>query len=157
MIGMFARVRAYVSETWRAWDQFWFAPADPATLSLIRVLAGALLLYTHVVWSLDLEAFLGELGWHPVEFVRDVNRSRWSGDVQWSVWSLFFWIKAPWLLWCVHIFALVTFLMVTIGCFSRVACVVGFFLAVSYAHRVSPGAFFGLDKLNCTCEIERVQ
>ena len=36
-----------------------------------------------------------------------------------------------------------------IGLFSRVVAPLAFLFAVSYAHRVSPGAFFGLDKANC--------
>ena len=42
-----------------AWNRFWFAPADPTTLCLIRVLAGLMLFYTHAVWTLDLDAFFG--------------------------------------------------------------------------------------------------
>ena len=47
------------------WNRFWFTPADPATLGLIRLLAGLLLFYTHLVWSLDLEGFFGPEGWLP--------------------------------------------------------------------------------------------
>ena len=35
-----ASVANYFREAWEAWNKFWFAPADPATLSLIRLLAG---------------------------------------------------------------------------------------------------------------------
>ena len=41
------------------WNRFWFQPTDPATLGLIRICAGAMLFYTHLVWSLDLTAFFG--------------------------------------------------------------------------------------------------
>ena len=51
----------YFRELFRAardgWNRFWFTPSDPATLGLIRILAGAMLLYTHVVWTLGLERF----------------------------------------------------------------------------------------------------
>ena len=30
---MIAAVRSYTAEVWEAWDQFWFAPSNPATLS----------------------------------------------------------------------------------------------------------------------------
>ena len=56
---MIAATRSYVAEVWEAWDDFWFTPTSPSTLSAIRVLAGAMLLYTHLVWSLDLDAFFG--------------------------------------------------------------------------------------------------
>jgi len=148
-MGIFADTRGYVAETWQAWNRFWFAPQDPATLSLIRLLAGSLLFYTHLVWSLDLQAFLGPEGWVPVEYLRTIQTLPGQDQPQWSVWSLFFFIEQPWLLWCVHIFALLVFFCLMVGLFSRTAAVLGFALAVSYAHRVSPGAFFGLDKLNC--------
>ena len=55
------RFRAYfrdlVSHTTQGWNRFWFTPADPATICLIRILAGAMLCYTHAVWTLDLAAF----------------------------------------------------------------------------------------------------
>jgi hypothetical protein len=53
----------------RGWDRFWFTPSDPATLGLIRMLAGAMLLYTHLVWTIDLDAFFGPNAWLSVEAV----------------------------------------------------------------------------------------
>ena len=148
-MGIVSDTRNYIAETWRAWNHFWFAPADPATLSLIRLLAGALMVYTHLVWTLDLQAFLGPEGWLPVEYLRNLHTPVGASSPQWSVWSIFFWIDQPWLLWCIHIFALLVFLCLMLGLFSRTAALLGFVLAVSYAHRISPGAFFGLDKVNC--------
>jgi len=148
-MGIFADTRGYVAETWQAWNRFWFAPKDPATLSLIRLLAGSLLFYTHLVWSFDLQAFLGPEGWLPVEYLRTIHTIPGETAAQGSVWSLFFWIKTPWLLWSVHLFALLVFFCLMIGLFSRIAAPLAFLLAVSYAHRISPGAFFGLDKVNC--------
>jgi len=143
MSSSLTNTRDYVAECWQAWNRFWFMPTDPATLSLIRLLAGGMLFYTHLVWSLDLQAFVGPEGWLPVDYLRQIQGQ------QWSVWSLFFWIKPIWLLWCVHVFALIIFACLMFGLFSRPAAVLSFLLAVSYAHRVSPGAFFGLDKVNC--------
>ncbi|NOY42198.1 MAG: HTTM domain-containing protein [Planctomycetes bacterium] len=140
---MIKDTRDYVADAWQAWNRFWFTPTDPATFSLIRLLAGGMLFYTHLVWSLDLQAFLGPNGWLSVDFIRQMQ-----GE-QWSVWSVFFWIEQPWAIWCVHIFALVVFFCLMVGLFSRSTAVLGFLLAVSYAQRISPGAFFGLDKLNC--------
>ena len=141
-------VRNYFSELWQAWNQFWFSPTDPATLSLIRVLAGAMLLYTHFIWSLDLEGFIGPEGWIPVERMRELQTMPGAARAQASVWSIFFWIKSTWLLWVVHLVALAVFACLILGLFSRTAAVLAFLFAVSYAHRVTPGAFFGLDKAN---------
>ena len=72
---MIAATRNYFAELWEAWNQFWFTPTSPSTLSAIRVLAGAMLLYTHLVWSFDLDAFFGPDGWLPATLVQDVLTS----------------------------------------------------------------------------------
>ena len=68
---MIAATRSYLAEVWEAWDEFWFSPTSPSTLSAIRVLAGAMLLYTHLVWSIDLNAFFGANGWLPPQMMHD--------------------------------------------------------------------------------------
>ena len=151
MMAVFRDLRGYIGEAWDAWNRFWFKPTDPATLSLIRLLAGGMLFYTHLVWSLDLEGFLGQQGWLPVDYIRSLTPPSYVDPSvnRWSVWSIFFWIESTWLLWTVHVFALLVFFFLMIGLFSRTMAVLAYLLAVSYAQRISPGAFFGLDKINC--------
>jgi hypothetical protein len=48
----------------RAWDRFWFTPADPTTLGLIRVCCGLITLYTILVYSFDLQDFMGRHAWY---------------------------------------------------------------------------------------------
>jgi uncharacterized membrane protein YphA (DoxX/SURF4 family) len=52
-------------------------------------------------------------------------------------------------LWTVHLLALVVLFLLMIGLFSRTMAVLGFLITVSYANRITPGAFFGLDTINC--------
>ncbi|MAT72792.1 MAG: hypothetical protein CMJ58_25205 [Planctomycetaceae bacterium] len=146
MKGLLAAIRGYLSDAWGAWNTFWFSPTDPATLSMLRLLAGGMLLYTHLIWSLDLSGFIGPDGYVPVSVLRAPQGPDFPA---WSAWSVFFWIKSTWLLWVVHVLALVVFACLTVGFFSRTAALLAFPLAVSYAYRVTPGAFFGLDKVNC--------
>lgn len=122
------------------WNRFWFTPTDPATLSLIRILAGAMLFYTHLVWSAGLEDFFLPTGWISPEAAS-------VAQIHPLTWSYFWWIKDPSTLWAVHITALMAFAMLTIGLFTRVAAVTSFLAAVSYVNRV-PGAQFGLDQIN---------
>jgi uncharacterized membrane protein YphA (DoxX/SURF4 family) len=122
------------------WNRFWFTPADPATLSLIRVFAGAMIFYTHLVWTFDLEGFFGPQSRISPVFARAFHRSDWA-------WSHLFWIESPAVLWTVHILALIVLAMFTIGLFTRVTSVLAFLIVVAYAHRV-PGALFGLDQIN---------
>ncbi|MEM6329146.1 MAG: HTTM domain-containing protein [Planctomycetota bacterium] len=140
----------YWRDAWRAWDAFLFSPVDPAPLCLIRVLAGAMLLYTHAIWSRDLGAFFGPDGFLPIEIANAVNESWFiePGNPRWT-FSYFWFLGDGWLLRVIHGANLVVFFCLMVGLFSRTAAVLAFVSAVSYATRVSPGAFFGLDKINC--------
>jgi hypothetical protein len=123
------------------WNRFWFSPTDPATLGIIRIFAGAMLFYTHLVWTLDLNGFLGQQGWVSHEVVSKLARHSPF------LWSYFFWIHSPAALWTVHIAALVVFALLMIGCCSRTMAVLAFIATVSYANRISL-AQFGLDDTN---------
>lgn len=134
----------YFRDLWRGtidgWDRFWFAPSDPATLGLIRILAGAMLLYTHAVWTLGFEAFFMKDGWLSEEAVHGWQPGPFG-------WSHFWWIDSPALLWTIHVVALVVFALLTLGLWTRVVSVLAFLFAVSYVNRVH-GALFGLDQVN---------
>lgn len=123
-----------------AWNHFWFTPAEPHTLSALRVLAGAMLFYTHLVWSLDLAAFLGESSWVSNEVIREMHRDSWAFSYLWYV-------ESPFLLWLVHLAGLVVVAMFTVGCFTRVTSILAAVITLSYCHRLT-GTLFGLDQIN---------
>src|SRR5688500_18408357 len=52
---------------WRGWSDFWFRASDPTTLGFIRICTGLLVLYIHMAYSLDLQAFFGKHGWYALE------------------------------------------------------------------------------------------
>lgn len=132
--------RDLIRGTRGGWNRFWFTPADPATLGLIRILAGAMMFYTHLIWSLDLEAFFGTSGW----ISRDVAaRTHETG----FTWTYLNWIDSPTALWIAHIAALVILLLLTLGLFSRTMAILAFVITVSYANRAAV-ALFGLDDIN---------
>jgi hypothetical protein len=122
------------------WNRFWFTPADPATLGLIRIMAGSMLFYTHLIWSLDLESFFGPRGWVSPQAIAGLPRQEWT-------WSYLYWIHSPNVLWIAHIAALGVFLLLTLGLFSRTMAILGYLITVSYANRVA-FALFGLDDIN---------
>ncbi len=141
---LYRLIDAYVCNATSAasdqWNQFWFAPADPATLCLIRVLAGAMLFYSHAIWTLDLEAFFGEQSW----LTRDVVNQMFADGYTWSILS---WCRTSVSLWVVHLLALTTFALFTIGLWTRPVSILAFLFTVSYAYR-TPGALYGLDQVN---------
>jgi hypothetical protein len=153
---MIAAVRDYLGEVWDAWSEFWFAPSSPTTLSAIRVLAGAMLLYTHLVWSMGLTQFFGDDGWLPktlhqqmLDGPSDPNSPTPPEKHVSTMWTHFNYVNSPKLIWTIHIAALTVFFLLTVGLFSRVMAIIAFLFAVSYANRITPGAYFGLDKINC--------
>jgi hypothetical protein len=134
-------VRAWFADVIDGWNRFWFEPADPATLGLIRIFAGAMLLYTHLVWSLDLDAFFGAQGWLPRDTVTLLQKDTYA-------WSYLWWFQSsPVALWGVHLAALAVFALLTVGLFTRVTSILALVAALSYVGRV-PGALFGLDQIN---------
>ncbi len=151
-MSVYSDARDYVADVWDAWSEFWFTPTNPATLSAIRVFAGAMLFYTHAVWTLDLTAFLGPNGFLPSQLMVDLHQymnGAGPDDLARANWSYFYHINSPTVLWIVHILALLVFFLLMIGFFSRTMAVLAYLMAVSYANRVTPGAYFGLDKINC--------
>lgn len=141
---------SYFRGLWEAWNRFLFAPTDPSTLCLIRVLLGSMLFYTHVVWTKDLGAFFGPEGFLPQELIDASHEMRYvePENPRW-LFSYFNYLPAGWLRGAVHGFNLIVFFCLMVGLFSRTAAVIAFVSALSYATRVTPGAFFGLDKINC--------
>ena len=111
-----AATKVWVRDATSAWDRFWFTPAAPHTLAAIRVLGGAMLFYTHLVWSLKLEAFLG-----PQAFVDNATARHLQDD--WYTWSYLWYVESPALLWTLHIGALIVFALLTFGLFTRVMAV----------------------------------
>jgi hypothetical protein len=139
----------------REWDRFWFTPQQPHTLALIRILGGGMIFYTHLVWSLNLLAFLGPKGWLPTSTVALIKQSPprqslWSEQVVEGssyAWSYLYYVDSPALLWMLHIAALIVLAMFTLGLFTRVTSILTFIITLSYCHRLE-GSLFGLDQIN---------
>jgi hypothetical protein len=111
-------------------------------LGLIRIFVGLSVVYTHAVWSLELETFFGRDGVLPAEYSRLLY-----GENAASLWSHFYWIDSMPVLWVIHGIALLTMILFTLGWWTRVTSVVSYLFLVSYAHRAT-GALFGLDQIN---------
>ncbi len=143
-------ISAYFRELRQAavagWNRFWFAPTDPATYCLIRLLAGSMLFYTHLVWTKGLLDFFGPHPWLNAEAlaISAAESSAWLYS-----FSYLWWLgESPTLLWIAHLAALAVFAMLALGWHSRVVSVLAFIIAASYANR-SPVSLFGLDQINC--------
>ncbi|QDV32806.1 DCC1-like thiol-disulfide oxidoreductase family protein [Tautonia plasticadhaerens] len=123
----------------RGWDAFFFRPADPTPVGLIRLGVGLLLLWNFAVLGLDLHAFVGSRGWadpDALAFFRALEQDRWS----WSLWS----IVPDALLVPAYICCLVVLSMFAVGLWSRPTAVLAWIIVVSTIRR-APVIHFGFD------------
>jgi hypothetical protein len=63
MSGFFGPLQARVTSIADAWSRFWFTPADPTLLGLMRLLAGMVTLYTFVIHGFTMDKFLAQDAW----------------------------------------------------------------------------------------------
>jgi len=135
-----ALVGRSATEWWQAWNAFWFTPRSPYWLGVLRILAGGMALYTHLVWTIDFSIFLGSERMIGPEIAPQMNPTNWH-------WTHFDWVGSDQVLWLLHGLALAAFLAFTIGLWMPWTGIVATLFAISYAHRAT-GALFGLDQMN---------
>jgi hypothetical protein len=76
-------LRHWLADWGQAWNGFWFTPADPLPLAVVRIATGLILAWSCLVWLLDADAFFGPRGWLAPGEVWRMNDQPW----QWS-WFL---------------------------------------------------------------------
>lgn len=121
------------------WNAFWYTPADPTLLGLLRICTGLMLVYTHAVWGLALNDFFGPTSWLSPALVRTIQ----AGQYNFSFW---FWVPAGWM-WPAYAVSMLIFVCFTLGIATRVTSILSLLAAISYTQRV-PAALFGLDQIN---------
>lgn len=141
---LLSELAAYAARLFRAasggWTAFFFTPADPTALGLIRVVVGLLLCWSLAVYGLDLDTYFGSGGWDDPDVVRLIHHQE-------SPWAWSFWLWVPdSLLWPVWAACLIIGALFTAGVGSRVTAVLAWVIVVSTARRV-PTALFGFDQI----------
>jgi hypothetical protein len=142
-----------------AWDRFWFSPADPATLGLIRIAAGLIMVYVHFAYSFGLLSYIGPEGWvneNVVQFVRYKMPINTPG-LEWDdklieagrghyYWSIYYDLTDPFWIWVVHFGVLGVLVLFTLGLWTRITSVLTWIAMISYIHR-APTTLFGMDTM----------
>ncbi len=142
-MGRFDRFAAPVRTAWRnaaaGWDQFWFTPANATALGWLRILSGGMVVYTHAVWGLRLDAFFGLHGWQDPLAVQVL--------LQDSAATSFWWCVPPDWAAAVHAGCQTVLALYVLGAALRVTAPLALVIVISYANR-APQANFGLDQIN---------
>jgi predicted DCC family thiol-disulfide oxidoreductase YuxK len=138
---------AYLADLWRAigraWTAFFFTPADPTALGLIRLLIALLAFWSVLVYGLDLRDYFGSDGWADPEAVRLVQGRQ--APFAWSFWFL----VPDALLRPVWLGCLAVLLLFAAGMWSRVTAVLAWAIVVSTVRRV-PVSLYGFDQILST-------
>ncbi len=158
----------------RAVDNFFFRPADPASLGLMRITAGIVVLYVHLVYCIGLTDYFGPYAWvvnkgwtdKPGEsgftdFVRHGNPIQAPGSgwkEGWGesdgeiirgnpIWSIYYHVEDPRWLWVIHSGILLVMLLFTLGLWTRVTSVLTWIGSLMYIQRLNFSMLFGLDTM----------
>ncbi len=138
LLNEIGRYRAELVQAVRGgWNTFFFTPADPTALGLIRAAVGLLALWSLLVFGLDLHDYFGSDGWAEPSAIRMAQRA--------PVWSFWFLVpdSALRLAW---IGCLVVLALYIVGLFSRWTAVMAWLIVVSTVRRL-PIALFGFDQV----------
>lgn len=150
-------VKEYVARLWetsiRGWSDFWFTAIDPATLAIVRICAGLVVLYIYLSCAPERLNLVGPDAWIDSQAIGNLQQlgtdtvagssdqaSRWWGRSVWNhvesdtVASQLYWGL---------IGAAVCF---TVGFFSRTANLLVLIGHLSFVHR-SYVAWFGMDSI----------
>ena len=127
-----------VQTAFHRWINFWFVPTDPAPLGLLRILVGGMLVYSHLVWGIDLPAFLGPDGWNSAEVIHEYQRGQWNNSFWWNIPVESIQVVHHWSTGILVLFAF--------GFCTRVTSVLAFAIHVSYCQRAAL-SIFGMDQV----------
>jgi hypothetical protein len=133
----FSAAGGWLREWADGWNRFWFTPADPLPLAMIRIGAGLLLAWSMAVWLLDADAFFGTGGWQSPENVWRSNDQPWQ-------WSWYFAVSSPTGTRVLGWITLVAAVLLAIGLATPLAAIVSLAGLVSAVNR-APLNVFGLD------------
>lgn len=144
----------------RAWEKFWFEPADPTLLGFIRIWVGCVALYAVLTWGYGLMGFVGPDSWvdqyaghyltHLYPFyTQPMNWDNSPGTLVGQGYFLaspFYHVTDPGWARVIHVaIVLVTFLF-TIGYQTRITSVLAWLGALCFMLRCQP-LLFGMDTM----------
>ncbi len=143
-----------------AWDRFFFSPADPATLGLIRICAGLGTLFILLCYFPGLLNYVGPTGtidhvcgkYLLLDMQIYQSNTSFEGpqflplDKGSFAWSVYYHLKDPASIYLVHTAITVSCLLFTLGLWTRVTSVLTWLGMLQYVQR-APTMQFGMDTM----------
>lgn len=131
-----------------AWDTFWFAPRRVETLAVLRIITGAMLLYTNLVLASDLGSFLGVDAWISNETARALHDGRFGEST--AAWSYLWSVDSPSWIIVHHGIVLLVSASWMVGFLTRITGPLAWWFQLMIVHRLL-GSLFGLDQILTYC------
>jgi hypothetical protein len=143
-------------------ESFWFEPADPTLLGLIRVAVGCVTLYVYLTYCVDLASFVGPHGWVDQDAARYLTQEVQlpPPPTDWTMpapdtpvpkglhfASVYFHVTDVRWIWAIHIGILIGMVLFTVGYQTRITSVLAWLGALCYTQR-SPATLYGMDVMN---------
>jgi len=125
----------WVDRIGQGWNRFWFAPSDPVSLCVLRVVVGVIVFYTLLTYSPDLDRFFTEGGMLPLDVVREaVDEAASQGDRPIRL-SYFNYLFTSGEVWAAHVIGLAVVAMFVLGVLTRVTSIASLIVLLSYVQR----------------------
>ncbi len=150
----------------RAWDRFWFRPSDPTVLGLIRLCTGLVLVYSQLMFSFDLQSYVGAEAWvddgpggaahtlrYELPFVTLPTGWQVTDPADLVIgrghyfWSVFYHVHDPRWVYAVHFGILAIMVLFTVGLWTRITSVLAWAGGMCYLQR-APTLLFGMDTMS---------
>ena len=138
------RLKRYPMDGIAAWDSFWFTPRKPHLLAVLRIIAGAMLLYSHLVLAADLDSFVGTSAWINNDVAAEIHNGTLSGP---DAGRSYLWhLESSSAIHLHHFFTMAVTFLFMIGLGTRIVAPLAWFLQLMLIHRLT-GHLFGLDQI----------
>lgn len=131
-----------------SWDRFWFAPRYTDTLAVLRIVTGAMLVYSHLVLASDLGSFIGTEAWINQDTARALHDGSFGEDT--AAWSYLWNLNSDALIWVHHLVTILVSTAFMVGFLTRIMGPLAWFLQIMVLHRLM-GSLFGLDQIVTYC------
>ena len=109
------------------WNEFWYRPSDPFTLSVIRIVTGVAALFMHITLAPDVVRFFGAGGWFSPERVAQLSDGHSP--------SYLYWFSTPQEITLVHWAGIAVLVLFTLGFFTRITSILSLIVVVATINR----------------------
>jgi len=116
------------------WERFWFTPASVLPLARLRIAIGLIALAYFLSWTADLSRMFSADGLLPPAATQQLLRERADGRIHFHISPLFS-IDSAAGLYAYHGASIVAAILLVLGVFSRISCLVTLLAVLMHVHR----------------------